>query len=264
MRRSSTLWPWGLVALALLVGAAPAEAGLQETFAAANESFWGGDHEAAARGYEELLSLGVRDRDVYFNLGTSYARLGRFGPAILNLERALALDPGHEDAQHNLAAVRRAMARGRTAGGEDADLDPPRSFWMSLLDRLTPAEVGIPFLVCWVGLFLVLGARRLVSRELPRLVLLIVAPLLATVALVTGALFASKAYYDARVREAIAVRADHAVVREGPAERFRRSFEVREGDRVRVLDEERSWLLLRDATGQEGWADREDFGLIRP
>jgi uncharacterized protein YgiM (DUF1202 family) len=52
-------------------------------------------------------------------------------------------------------------------------------------------------------------------------------------------------------------------VREGPSERFRRVFDVREGDRVRILDEERGWLLVRDAAGHEGWGSAEHFGLLR-
>lgn len=259
MRRWSVL-----LALSLVVAwPAAARAGLQETFGGANEAFWSGDFDTAARGYEELVELGVRDPDVLYNLGTCYARQGHLGRAVLEYERALRLDPGHEDALHNLGVVRRQMAHERTAGGEDANLDPPRSFWMNLLARITPAEVGIPFLICWVGLFLVLGARRLIRRELPRLVLAIVAPTLGLGAAATFALFASKAYHDAEVQEAIAIRDDRAQVREGPADRFGSAFEVAEGDRVRVLDEERGWLHVRDAEGREGWASQDDFGLLR-
>jgi len=89
------------------------------------------------------------------------------------------------------------------------------------------------------------------------------APLLALAALTTGVLFASKAYYDTSVQEAIAVHGNRAPVREGPADRFRRSFVVVEGDRVRVLDEERGWIHIRDAEGHEGWGETTDFGLLR-
>ena len=250
-----------LVALAL---ASPAGATLEETFTAANEAFWSGELEDAVRGYAELVDLGVRDADLFYNLGTAQARLGRLGASILNLERALLLDPAHLDAAENLAAVRSTLARRRTAGGQDADLDPPRPFWLQLLGRVTAARVGIPFLASWILLFAALSARRLTRRELARLVLLVAAVVLATAALGSGALLASKTWYDSRVQEAIAVGGDEVAVREGPGERFRRAFSCREGDRLRVVDSERDWMLLRDAEGREGWGAARDFGRLRP
>jgi tetratricopeptide (TPR) repeat protein len=251
------------VALVLFAFVGTASAGLQETFRRANEAYWSGDFQGATEGYEELIGLGVRDPDLFYNLGSAYARLDRYGPSIVNFERALRLAPGHVDARHNLGAVRRALARQRTRRGEDADLDPPRSFWLNLLGRVSQAQVGIPFLVCWVALFAVLAFRRSTRRELLRLVLLVLAPLLAAAALVLGTLFLSKAYYDANVQEAIIVASDRVTVREGPGERFGSAHSLREGDRVRVLDDERTWILVRDSEGREGWGSRDDFGLLR-
>ena len=253
-----------LVALALI--ACPLSASAEDlagTFRQGNEAFWSGSFGDSVGSYEQLVEHGVWDAEVFYNLGTAYARQGRFGPAILNFERALILSPGHVDARHNLGTVRRILARQRNDAGQDADLDPPRSFWLNLLARVTAAQVGIPFLLCWLGLFAVLAWRRLSAGELTRLVLMIAALLLAGVALVSGSLLAGKALYDSRVREAIAVRQSRAVLREGPAERFGRACEAIEGDRLRLLDREGEWLHLRDTQGREGWGRRQDFGELR-
>lgn len=250
---------------ALIVAAAPAaHAGLRETFEAGNEAFGLGRFDEAIRDYEQLVELGVWDADVFYNLGTAYARTGRLGPAILNLERALTVEPGHAEARDNLRTVRRALARRRTQAGEDADLDPPRSFWLSVLDRATPAQVAFPFLLCYVGLFGALAARRLTRHELARLVLVIASVLLAGVVAAGGALLGSKAYFDAEVREAIAVGEHEITLHEGPGERFTQASTVHEGDRLRVLTREGEWLLLRDRAGREGWGQDGDFGELRP
>jgi len=253
----------GLLALSLVGAPGRAFAGLRETFEAANVAFWSGEYARSAAAYEELISLGVRDPDVYYNLGTAYARLDRPGLAILNLERALRRAPGHQDARHNLAAARRALARERSRGGEDADLDPPRTFWMNLLGRATPASLSIPFLICWVGLFIVLALRRIARGEVVRLVLLVVAPVLTVLVLALGGLLASKDYFDTRVQEAVVVAPDRASLREGPGGSFDVAVTLREGDTVRVIDEERAWIHVRDARGHEGWGARADFGLLR-
>ena len=93
--------------------------GLRETFEEGNEAFGLGNYDEAIRSYEELVELGVWDVDVLYNLGTAYARTRSYGPAILNLERALLIDPGHEEALDNLRTVRQALARRRTSEGED-------------------------------------------------------------------------------------------------------------------------------------------------
>ncbi len=247
----------------LLWGAPAAAEDLEGTFEQGNEAFWSGELADAIQRYEGLVELGVWDADLFYNLGTTYARQGRYGPAILNLERALILEPGNEDARHNLETVRRTLARHRTAEGRDADVQPPRSFWMNLLARVTHWQVGVPFLICWVGLFVVLGWRRVATGEIARLVLLIAALVLGGVALVSGALVLGKAAYDTQVREAIAIHGDQAVMREGPGERFDRAGTASEGDRLRVLDREGEWLHLRDATGHEGWGRVGDFGELR-
>lgn len=252
-----------LVAAALIVSPHSARAGLRETFEAGNEAFGLGEYDRAISAYEELLDHGVWDAHVFYNLGTTYARTGKLGKAILNLERALLIDPGHEEALDNVRTVRRALARRRTAGGEDADLDPPRSFWMNVLNRVTASQVVIPFLLCYLGFFGVLSARRLTSSELARLVLLIVSLVLGVAVVAGGGLVLSKATFDAEVREAIAVSEDEATLREGPGERFSRSVEAREGDRLRVLDREGDWIHLRDSAGTEGWGHADDFGELR-
>lgn len=252
----------GVVAALVSLGTS-ASAGLQETFDRGNEAFWTGEFEQASEAYEELIELGVRDVDVFYNLGTSYARGGRLGKAVLNFERALALDPGHTEAEENLRMVREAMARRRTAAGEDADLTPPRSFWMNLIARVTSAQVVIPFLVCWVGLFLVLGGRRLIRSEVARLTLMILSMIFGAGSAGFGALVVSKVIYDGQVQEAIAVEEDGATLREGPGGRFSRVVSVREGERLRVLDREGDWLHMREASGREGWGQTEEFGEIR-
>jgi tetratricopeptide (TPR) repeat protein len=264
MKRSLTTCVWSAsIVVVLLLSTQDARAGLRETFEAGNEAFGLGDYDRAIQSYEELVEHGVWDADVFYNLGTTYARMGRYGHAILNLERALLIDPGHEDALDNVRTVRRALARRRTAAGEDADLDPPRSFWMNVLNRVTASQVVIPFILCYVVFFGLLAARRLTSSELARLVLLIVSLVLGVAVLAGGALVFSKAAFDAEVREAIAVNEGEAVLREGPGERFRRAIEAREGDRLRVLNREGDWIHLRDSGGTEGWGHADDFGELR-
>src|ERR1043166_4451468 len=83
-------------------GSAPSS----EQFAKANQEFAAGNFDAAARDYEELVRTGQDTPNLFYNLGNAYFRKKDFGRAILNYERALALDPRHPEAQANLRIAR--------------------------------------------------------------------------------------------------------------------------------------------------------------
>src|SRR5205823_4981094 len=62
--------------------------------------------QEAADGYESLVQSGQWNANLFYDLGNAYYRLGNFGKAILNYERALALDPRHPEADANLRLAR--------------------------------------------------------------------------------------------------------------------------------------------------------------
>ena len=100
-----------IVAVVLLAAlASPAAAQRLETiFAEANAAYFAGDYDAAAAGYERLVSAGVDDADVSFNLATAHAKARRYGQAIRWYERALWLAPGDDDAERGLAVDARGQ-----------------------------------------------------------------------------------------------------------------------------------------------------------
>ncbi len=59
----------------------------------------------AAEAYEQSISEEGPDADTYYNLGNAYYRTGRTGKAVVAYERALRLQPAHEDARTNLGFV---------------------------------------------------------------------------------------------------------------------------------------------------------------
>src|SRR4051794_11208671 len=86
--------------------APPARAQADATFAKANAEFAAGNFAGAISGYESLVKQHQWNASLFYDLGNAYFRTGDLGRAILNYERALALDPAQPEARANLQLVR--------------------------------------------------------------------------------------------------------------------------------------------------------------
>ena len=75
-------------------------------FANANREYAAGHFQAATEGYEALVRSGQWNPTLFYNLGNAWYRRGDLARAILNYERALALDQRHPEATANLRLVR--------------------------------------------------------------------------------------------------------------------------------------------------------------
>ena len=77
-----------------------------DAFANANQAFAQGHFKEAISHYEALIRDGQWSANVFYDLGNAYFRIGDFGRAILNYERALALEWHHPEATANLQIAR--------------------------------------------------------------------------------------------------------------------------------------------------------------
>jgi tetratricopeptide (TPR) repeat protein len=91
-------------AILCLFVSAPAFA--QAEFAKANQEYAQGHFKEAIAGYETLVHGGQWNANLFYDLGNAYFRTRDFGRAILNYERALALDQHHPEATANLQIAR--------------------------------------------------------------------------------------------------------------------------------------------------------------
>src|SRR4029077_14415925 len=78
----------------------------ESEFAKANQEYAQGHFKEAIAGYEALVRAGQWNANLFYDLGNAYFRARDFGRAILNYERALALDQHHPEATANLQIAR--------------------------------------------------------------------------------------------------------------------------------------------------------------
>jgi len=78
----------------------------QTDFDKANQEYAQGHFKEAISGYEALVRAGQWSANLFYDLGNAYFRVGDFGRAVLNYERALALERHHPEATANLQIAR--------------------------------------------------------------------------------------------------------------------------------------------------------------
>src|SRR5260370_6826316 len=75
-------------------------------FTKANQEYAQGNFKEAITSYEAQVRAGRWNANLFYDLGNAYFRTRDFGRAILNYERALALDQHHPEATANLQIAR--------------------------------------------------------------------------------------------------------------------------------------------------------------
>ena len=68
----------------------------------ANKFYETKEYDSAAYYYEKITASHPDNAIVYYNLGNTYYRLNLIGPAVVNYERALRLEPSYKEAKDNL------------------------------------------------------------------------------------------------------------------------------------------------------------------
>ncbi|UCD43507.1 MAG: tetratricopeptide repeat protein [Chloroflexota bacterium] len=220
-----------------------------ETISVANQLYETRRYQEAAQVYEQLLSQGLVNSSLFYNLGNAYLAQGDHGRAILNYQRAARLDPRDADIRANLDIARARSASEYTPESANPIQSVARfsSSWMTL------NELGLATLVVWFSLgFLVFAYRQLQagkSRTFLQYGIILTALLFVTAGLSLG----SRLYMDLTTPEAVIV--DEVVtLNSDPGDEFATEFQLFSGTEVKLLGTQGSWAQLSGYNeAVEGW-----------
>jgi tetratricopeptide (TPR) repeat protein len=219
------------------------EARAKVAFAQANEAYRAKDFSRAARLYKDIATSGVVSAELYYNLGTTLAQLGKTGEAVAYLKKAERLAPRDPDIRANLNMISQA-----------AGASPPFILFVpfvAMRDAFSFREwawifVGVHVLAMGIWSWLVWQRGRVrIARALA----------LATAALYLVVLaFAGWSMYETQFRKIVVVTAPEAPVYSGPSPRFTRLMTAKEGMILDAVDYgEQGWLRVELPTGQTGF-----------
>jgi tetratricopeptide (TPR) repeat protein len=240
-----------------LAGGLLTASGNDSLFHTGNSLYEEGKYEEALGIYNQVVQEGKESAGLYYNMGNAAYRSNSIGYAILYYEKALKLEPAHEDAANNLEFVSRYRL--------DTFEEVPQLFmgvWIRgfihlLRERTWSILAMLFFLFLLTGILVYLFASRIALKK-AGFVCALVAMLLF------GLSFSSAA---SRHREIIhpdagIILVPSVVVRSSPSESGTELFILHEGTRIEISEGVSGWQNIRVIDGREGWILADEFDSI--
>jgi hypothetical protein len=230
----------------------PPPADPAEQFVAANGAYEEADYSRAIESYRDVVTAGIQDGRLYFNLGNAYLRNGELGRAIASYRRARVLRPRDQDLRAN-----QSFARGSI---KDA-IEPPEPsavvstllFWYY---ALSPNELAL--LVLLVNLLFWSSALVRVFRPDSEVLRWTSIVLLILLIFTAGPLFARR-WLSPSVAVVLPQEIDAFT---GPSLDSVVRFKLHAGTEVRVRDDREGWVRIALPDHQQGWVEAEWLDVV--
>lgn len=210
-------------------------------------------YDSAAHYYEKLAAEKPNNAELYYNLGNVYYKLNLIGPAVLNYERALHLEPGYKEAEDNLILTQSRIAN-RIQGGDDIFFV---KWWKTLTQIDNAGFWAISSLVLFLALLALLLGKRMGRFEISlHRQVIITLSILFLLCLILSYSSASRNESHAAV----------VMQQDAPLLNSRTNNKpltlVPEGTTVKIEDEQDAWMEVKLPDGRSGWMERSYLSRI--
>jgi tetratricopeptide (TPR) repeat protein len=238
------------VLLALCFAAASSFAQENDAWTKANQEYAAGHFREAADLYQGLVQSGQTSAAIFYNIGNARFRMGEFGQAILNYERALALDQQHPEAAANL----------RLARDKARALELKRNPLESWAAYATTTQYTIALAVAaWIAVFAIAGMIFSQRRSGLRAAVLVLAVLVAAAA--AAGLYARET--GASGRELAIVTAKGTDARLATADNAGTVLTLPPGSEIKILSTRGDWIYAALPNDLRGWIPAKNAERVR-
>jgi hypothetical protein len=219
-------------------------------FAKANREYAQGHFKESIASYEALVSAGQWSANLFYDLGNAYFRTDDFGRAILNYERALALERHHPEANANLQ-----IARDEARALELPQSRPEGYFQFASVNQYSFAA-AITFWLAAFEIVALVFARRRSAALIAVLILCVVVSALSIYAVYTlergskGYSLAIVTGKDVQARLATADTANSVLA-------------LPSGSEVKILSMRGDWIYAALPNNLRGWIPAKNAEQIR-
>ena len=238
------------VGILAMVTSALADSASDAQFSQANQQYAAGKFNNAIDQYEAMARSGDWSAALFYNLGNTYFRSRDFGRAILNYNRALALEPNHPEAQANLRVAREEARALELSPGW-----PERLGSFASLNQYTLAAV----IFFWAGVFLLVGF--VVAQRRRRGLFALALCSLVAAALSGYLVFAIEA--GTKGRSLAVVTDGETQARLATADTAASVLALPAGSEIQVEQERGDWVYALLPNNLRGWIPAKNIELVR-
>ena len=232
-------------------------AGNQELILAGEKAYDAKKYKEAIEHYEKLVGNGFKSWKLYYNLGNSYYRDKQLGKAIYNYELARKLNPNDEDVRINLG-IATTKTIDKIDSKENFFISAVKSNLLSSLDTRGWAWLGVLclFLFC-SSLFMFINSEK---TKIKRITFFII--ILFLLSFCTTYFLGYSAYKSKNENKFAILTSKESKIMNEPSNTSNSKFTLHEGTKVRVIENNGDWTLIKLDNGNEGWLRSADIGVI--
>jgi tetratricopeptide (TPR) repeat protein len=219
-------------------------------FTKANQEYAQGHFKEAISGYEALVRAGQWSANLFYDLGNAYFRTGDFGRAILNYERALALERHHPEATANLQ-----IARDEARALELQQSWPERYLQFASVNQYCIAAAIAFWLAVFAIVMLIFSRRRSATFIVALILCLLVG---------AGAIYAVYALEGGPSGDALAIVTGKDVqARLATADTANSVLALPSGSEVKILSTRGDWIYAALPNTLRGWIPAKNVEQVR-
>jgi tetratricopeptide (TPR) repeat protein len=234
----------------LTVWAASSPGQTDANFTKANEEYAQGHFKEAISGYEALIRAGQWSTTLFYDLGNAYFRVGDFGHAILNYERALALERHHPEATANLQ-----IARDEAHALELQQSLPERYLQFASVNEYSIAA-AIAFWLAMFAIVMLIFTRR---RSATLIATLMLCLLISAVAIYAVYTLERRSHGSALA----IVTGENVQARLATADSANSVLALPPGSEIKILSTRGDWIYVALPNTLRGWIPAKDAQQVR-
>lgn len=242
---------WCLMIVVLL--AMPAQATeLTRAFLDGVSHYKNQEYTAAIVEFSKIVDAGIRNGDLFYNLGNAYLKNQDIGHAMLWYERALKLMPHDPDLKFNHKYVLTLVKDEK----EDARLPVLRVifFWQHLLSDKTIRRTALIFnLLFWLILSLQALFRKKILKITNNVILILT---------IVFTLTSFYNHYASKYLKQAVILPDSVAVRSGLTKDATELFVLHAGTKVKIDKYNKNFCRIYFSDGKIGWLKISEVGVI--
>jgi len=217
-------------------------------FVKANNLYKNDQFKEAVEAYKNIEAQQMVSSELYYNLGNSYYKLNKVGPAIYYYEKGLKLNPLNEDVKNNLIFAKR-LALDNIEALPLTVFQKLNKNYLQKLSYNQWAVVVVSFSFLGAILFLLFYFAYSSSKKR----VFFITSMLSFVLLIISLFITYNQYSFSKNNKEAIVFAEKTDVRNAPTLNSEEVFTLHEGTKVIVLDGVDNWKKIKIADGKLGW-----------